>query len=79
MKGVKYTLPGVLLGVFDELMDAFADFPGDKAFKVDVFEELVFLCHLAIGTFVMGISSLRILWMSFSKPNCAILAKFSHT
>lgn len=74
----KGTLPGVLLGVFDELSDTLADLPGDKPFKADVFDELAFLCHLAMGAFVMGISSFRILWMSFSNPNCAILSTCSH-
>lgn len=68
-------IPGVLLGVFDELCDTLADFPGDKPLRA-AFDELAFLCHLAIGPFVMGISSFRILWMSFSNPNCAILSRF---
>lgn len=72
------TLPGVLLGVFDELSDELADLPGDRPFKADVLDELAFLCHLAMGAFVMGMSSFKILWMSFSNPNCAILSRFSH-
>lgn len=64
-----HTLPGVLLGVFDELSDTLTDLPGDKPFKADVFDELAFLCHLAMGAFVIGISSFKILWMSFSNPN----------
>lgn len=74
----EHTLPGVLLGVFDELSDTLVDFPGDKPFKADVLDELAFLCHLAMGAFVMGISNFKILWMSFSNPNCAILFRFSH-
>lgn len=68
-------LPGVLLGVLDELSDTLADLPGDKAFRTDVFDELAFLCHLAMGAFVIGISSFRILWMSFSNPNWAIVVQ----
>ena len=71
-----YTLPGVLLGVFDELSDTLALFPGVSAVE---FDELAFLCHLAMGAFVMGISSFKILWMSFSNPNCAILFRFHTT
>lgn len=71
-----YTLPGVLLGVFDKLCDMFAVFPGVRA---DVFDELAFLCHLAMGAFVMGISSFKILWMSFSNTNCAIFFSFHAT
>lgn len=66
-------LPGVLLGVFEELSDTLADLPGDRPFKPDVLDELAFLCHLAIGPFVIGMSSFNMLWMSFSKPNCAIV------
>lgn len=73
------TLPGVLLGVFDELRDTLADFPGDKPLRADVFDELAFLCHLAMGAFVIGMSSFKMLWMSFSNPNCAILSTFSKT
>jgi len=69
-----HKLPGVLLGVFVVLRDTLADLPGDSA---EALEELAFLCHLAMGAFVMGISSFRILWMSFSNPNCAILSKCS--
>lgn len=65
-----------MLGVFDELCDTLALFPGVKA---DVFDELAFLCHLAIGAFVIGISSFKILWMSFSNPNCAIFVRFHTT
>lgn len=72
---IGHTLPGVLLGVFDELSDTLADLPGDNP---DVFVELAFLCHLAIGALMMGISNFKILWMSFSNPNCAILSRFSH-
>lgn len=67
-----------MLGVFDELSDTFAGLPGDNPLRLDVFEELAFLCHLAMGAFVMGISSFKMLWMSFSNPNCAILSRFSH-
>jgi len=35
---------------------------------------LAFLCHLAIGAFVIGMSSRRTLWMSVSNPNCDITA-----
>jgi len=70
------TLPGVLLGVFEELPDTPADLPGDSAFRADALDELAFLCHLAMGPLVMGMSSFRILWMSFSNPNCAIVIQF---
>lgn len=66
------SLPGVLLGVFEELTD---EFPGDEALRAEELEELedleeqAFLCHLAMGAFVMGMSSFRMLWMSLSNPN----------
>lgn len=65
-------LPGVLLGVLEELRDTLADLPGDRP---EVLEELAFLCHLAMGPFVIGISSFKMLWMSFSNPNWAMIAK----
>lgn len=67
-----------MLGVFDELSDTLADLPGDRPLTDEVFDELAFLCHLAMGAFVMGMSSFKILWTSFSNPNCAILSRFSH-
>lgn len=72
---IRNTLPGVLLGVLDELRDTLADLPGDNPPKADAFDELAFLCHLAMGAFVIGISSFRILWMSFSNPNWAIIVQ----
>lgn len=69
-------LPGVLFGVLDELSETLADFPGDKVFRPDVLDELAFLCHLAMGAFVIGMSSFRMLWTSFSNPNCAISVRF---
>lgn len=72
-----HTLPGVLLGVLDELSDTLAGLPGDN--PADVLDELAFLCHLAMGAFVMGMSSFKMLWMSFSNPNCAILFRFHTT
>lgn len=54
-------LPGVLLGVFEELSDTFADLPGDRPGSPDALDELAFLCHLAMGPFVIGISSFKML------------------
>ena len=67
-----------MLGVFDELSDTLADLPGDRPLRAeDVLDELAFLCHLAMGAFVMGMSSFKILSMSFSNPKCDILSRFS--
>lgn len=71
-------LPGVLLGVFDEFSDTLVDFPGDRPPRADALDELTFLCHRATGAFVMGKSNRKMLWMSFSNPNCAILFRVSH-
>ncbi|TNN40608.1 hypothetical protein EYF80_049224 [Liparis tanakae] len=50
-----------------ELPDTPADLPGDVAFRADALDELAFLCHLAMGPFVMGMSSFRILLMQPSR------------
>lgn len=65
-------LPGVLPGVLDEMIEEFPHFPGDNPLWVEELEELVFLCHRAIGPFEIGTSSFRVLWMSFSNPKWAI-------
>ena len=65
------SIPGVLLGVLDELTDRF---PGERGALADDVD--AFLCHLAIGAFVIGMSSFRTLWMSFSKPNWAMVTMF---
>lgn len=55
---MRVCLPGVLLGVLDVLTDRFPGERGPEALDVDVD---AFLCHLAIGAFVMGMSSFRTL------------------
>ena len=51
------TLPGVLLGVFDVVNERLTDFPGDG--KAEEVEVLAFLCHLAMGALVIGISNFK--------------------
>lgn len=65
-------LPGVLLGVLERLTDLFTLLFGERELVFVELDVLAFLCHLAIGAFVMGMSNLRTLWMSFSKPKWAI-------
>jgi hypothetical protein len=52
-----FTLPGVLLGVFDVVNERLTDFPGDG--KAEEVEVLAFLCHLAMGAFVIGMSNFK--------------------
>lgn len=68
-------LLGVLLGVLDMLRDRLPDFPGERALVLAEADpdELAFRCHLAIGAFVMGMSSFRRLCTSFSNMKWAIL------
>lgn len=47
---------------------------GERELVLVELEVLAFLCHLAIGAFVIGMSSRRTLWMSFSNPNWDITA-----
>lgn len=65
-------LPGVLLGVLERLADLFTLLLGEREFVFVELDVLAFLCHLAIGAFVIGMSNLRTLWMSFSKPKWAM-------
>lgn len=61
-------LPGVLLGVLERLADRFILLFGESELALVELDVLAFLCHLAIGAFVMGMSRRRTLWMSFSNP-----------
>lgn len=74
-----WLLPGVLLGVLERLADLLTLLFGEREFVLEELDVLAFLCHLAIGAFVMGMSRRRTLWMSFSNPKWDIITAAATT
>ncbi len=77
--GPMWLLPGVLLGVLERLADLLTLLFGEREFVLVELDVLAFLCHLAIGAFVMGMSRRRTLWMSFSNPKWDIITAAATT